>query len=85
MALIMKTCSPSLHPPQRVRVVIENWTPAGTERVEGPWRTVPPWMLPEKVNEALFRAALGDFATVTIVPVAAKEAAAGTPDTTGGS
>lgn len=51
----------SLHTPQRVRVVIENWTIAGVERVEGPWRTVPPGMAPEKVNELLFRGALGDF------------------------
>lgn len=71
----------SLHPPQRVRVVIENFTPAGVSRVEGPWRTIPPGMPPEKVNEALFKAALGDFSTVTIVPVS-KTAES---DTTGGS
>lgn len=44
----------------RVRVVVENWTVNGVERVEGPWRNVPPGMPPEKVCARLFQAALGD-------------------------
>jgi len=48
----------------RVRVVVENWTLDGISRVEGPWRTVPTGMSPDKVCECLFRAALGDVKPV---------------------